>query len=213
MNSNEPIVIDITGISAIGKSTWLNNKKNKSIVYNSRLSTTFFSYRLRLVLDHFRLVNYPSLNLSLNNVFWLFMTSMRLNESYKIKFSVFRNCLLKFLIQRDAIILSEKSYGSVIFIDEGISHIPFLLQNQKNGLDIIDEFFNRFSYILSDLNVICLYSDADTFIRLKKRGHKRLLKASDKQVYEFISMNKATLLIIKNNRGCFLTFNLEDLDS
>lgn len=131
MNSNEPIVIDITGISAIGKSTWLNNKKNKSIVYNSRLSTTFFSYRLRLVLDHFRLVNYPSLNLSLNNVFWLFMTSMRLNESYKIKFSVFRNCLLKFLIQRDAIILSEKSYGSVIFIDEGISHIPFFIAKSK----------------------------------------------------------------------------------
>ena len=137
MNSNEPIVIDITGISAIGKSTWLNNKKNKGIVYNSRLSTTFFSYRLRLVLDHFRLVNYPSLNLSLNNVFWLFMTSMRLNESYKIKFSVFRNCLLKFLIQRDAIILSEKSYGSVIFIDEGISHIPFLLQNQMVRIDYL----------------------------------------------------------------------------
>jgi len=206
---NNSKVIDITGVSAIGKSTWLNkNCNDKAITYKARGSSPTVTTSILL---HLRLLMFCSFNnyLSFSDIFWLLKKSSTLKDSLKVRLNVFRNCLLKFLVQKEARCFSETVDNDIIYIDEGISHIPFLLQNQASNPQLVfNEFYLRFSNNLADLNIVCLEGNVDTFARLKTRGHKRLINGTDKEINNFIKMNYNTLSNLIENSCYFATFNL-----
>ena len=205
-------IIEVTGVSAVGKSTWLkSHKKPERIVYDNKDINNYFLHflaqTLKLVLFCFKRNSLSSID-----IIWLFKYSMRLNESFHMRINVFRNCILKFINQENAKKNALQYDSPIIYVDEGISHIPFLLQNQPNNKIIIESFYIRFSSQLSKIDVICLKSKANIFFRLKDRGHKRLKNSDDAKITKFVNMNEETLCLMIENASAFKTFNIIEVD-
>jgi hypothetical protein len=70
-----------------------------------------------------------------------------------------------------------KHSGHSCMIDEGISHIPFILMLEK---DEINRFVDLFASYLRDSKIVFLRVDeAILRARLKRRGHKRIRTSND----------------------------------
>lgn len=200
-------VVEITGVPAIGKSTVLNSIKREDAeqFVNDYIKLSQWK---KILFNIFLLLKSIS-TLKSNDISWLWKSSFSVNASFLFRINIFRNCLLKFSYHDYLLNLNNTE---VVFVDEGISHIPFLLQNQSNKKYVIREFYKRFESKLQTLNVVCIDGEVDTFRRLKYRGHKRLIDASDKDIKDFINMNKATLAIIKENSFVYRSFTIINVD-
>jgi len=189
-------IIEITGISAIGKSTYIkeNCVDNDKILFDvegfSNATTGYFIYRFFLASRLFFQSIFLS-SISFSDIFWIFKATVNIRCSLLFRVNIFRNCLLKFY-HYDLLSKSEK-HCKTLFIDEGISHIPFLIQDQNNGKEMIKEFYIRFQKQLSFIKVVCIDGDVNTVERLLLRGHKRLKHSSKHEAKRFDAMNRSTL--------------------
>lgn len=100
----------------------------------------------------------------------------------KARFSAFRNSIEKFGCY---IIFRNKS----VIVDEGISHLPFILQ-LKNDHEIM-EFMNFFRKELSMISVIFLKENNFEILksRLMFRGHKKINNTLIEELNAFVFMN------------------------
>ncbi len=72
--------------------------------------------------------------------------------------------------------LNKLSDGNYV-IDEGVSHIPFILMLEKNE---INRFLDLFSLYLRGSKIVFLRVNENTIrARLKRRGHKRIRTSND----------------------------------
>ena len=199
-------IMEITGISCIGKSTYISSNNFRTI--DDLLDPSkIMSYAVYLF---FLIKSNTMLSISIYDTFWLLRSSMKVRASILTKLNIFRNCLLKFAYYGYLNNL-QKSIEDIV-IDEGVSHIPFLLQDQVNGDQVIEEFYCRFSNQLSCVSVICLNANVDTIERLMSRGHKRLKSNSHDEAKRFNDMNKRTLkeIILRSDRyKCFSMIAIE----
>ena len=180
-------VVELTGIPCVGKSTYISFNNYHTI--DELLDSSIIMNNAFYLFDLIKSGATPSL--SIYDAFWLLRSSMKVRGSLFTKLNIFRNCILKFAYY--SYLSNRQKSKEDIVIDEGISHIPFLLQDQINGHQVIEEFYSRFSDQLSCVSVVCLNADVDTIERLKSRGHKRLKSYSHDEVKKFNDMNKRTL--------------------
>lgn len=196
-------VIECTGVPCVGKSTFLEfvHKSNPELVF-SRCDLIPGSLRKaipvvgRLYAEVKLLVLYlfdgP---LSFRNHWDLLRASLNCNESFFFSLNIFRNVLLKFAVDS---YVHKRYRGEIVFIDEGISHLPFLFQNSTSDLRIVDGLYARFREIMaSNLVLIMEAGDADIGNRLANRGHKRLKSRSEIEIAEFMKSSFETLEQIK----------------
>lgn len=97
---------------------------------------------------------------------WLFRNIIKLDLNFFEKVNLTRNVFKKFLVY-----YIFKNRKKSIVVDEGISHLPFILSLSKD--DIIE--FSKFFFIfLNNINVICVTSELEVnWSRLITRGHSK----------------------------------------
>jgi hypothetical protein len=197
MLNRSPSIIEVTGISGIGKTSFINNLEGKYIPYES------INIRYKL----FAFISFFLLKIvSIRQIIWMFNCSISSNHtSIMFKLNIFRNLLLKF-IRFEAAFHASTSLSSIILVDEGVSHIPFIIQDSKNLDKNLDYFFTEFKVFLNQTTLVIIDIDiSDEIIcnRLLLRGHKRLIGYSIKEIKLFIKNNRRTLNKIINEENSF----------
>lgn len=163
-------ITELSGLPASGKSTFVKQKK-LIISCNEKLFPFLFKYNPLPLISSllaeaylfflgFKLLSLKELN--------LFIKMARKEDvSFLYQINIFRNTLRKFSVSY----LVGKKPLSVIYIDEGISHIPFnyLSSDFNNIIEIIQPYLNYIS-----VDYIEITSDETLKKRLLNRGHARL---------------------------------------
>ena len=173
---------ELTGVPGSGKSTYVIKEKltvqsSESlfpILYKLPYKAAVIFSELYLFLLGFKVLSIIELN-------FFFKIAMREQVSISFKLNIFRNTLRKFAIYY----LTLRHYDSKVYIDEGISHIPF-----SHTSSSFEEIFPIIEPYLKNTSLIYIRctSDEELKRRLLHRGHSRL---------KFISVEK---LILKSRK-------------
>jgi hypothetical protein len=207
-------VIEVTGEPCAGKSYFLRGMGSESDVQVfkglARLSDEG-SRLISLILvttDFVRALWSNSIGWA--NILWLFKASMGIEDNIFVKLNVFRNCVLKFYTYQVLTFHRGDKYkwGNPVFVDEGISHIPFLFQNHRCKEVVLEEYFRRFSLVISTLNVFLICTSADTVERLVIRGHKRVSGRDIEYIRKFQARNRCISNFLKSKGDSFASFKV-----
>ncbi len=152
-------MIEVSGQPGSGKSTFLKNK-NKVVQ-----KKWYLEFLWPLIAMYTLLFEYTIFLYILRKIIFLQRTKLE-------KINIIRNIFIKLLFYY---FYSKKHDW---FVDEGISHIPFLLDFTS------DRDFSDFIHLFSKYcrNIDLVFIDADEIIikkRLLKRGHKRIRNDSE----------------------------------
>ena len=128
--------------------------------------------------------------ITIQQLWWLIRKTHQYNEKLIFKLNAFRNCVLKFGYR------FYETEGGFVVIDEGIAHIPFILELQKPK--DIDEFITLFHQHLSHAIILFIEAPAGEktlFERLYVRGHVRIETADETAA--FIDRNSRVAVLYK----------------
>ena len=161
-------IIEITGIPASGKSTFLMKKGIEGFDPSKRKNTQGQKNKFILVKIGYEIWFFilGCISLSPSNLFFFFKSSLHEKGSILQNLNIFRNIIRKFGIRNLAIKENTDCY-----IDEGISHIPFNLLNSDTTkiIELTALFLKPISlYYVDHPSIESLEK------RLNKRGHSRL---------------------------------------
>ena len=173
-------MIEVTGAPCSGKTTFIK------MVYpneNILLGGMPLSYgHIKRLICSFFLSLYALLNktISFKQTCWLLIKAANYDENLFSKINALRNSMAKFGY------FLFKSKNNSILVDEGISHIPFILGLERED---VDQFIMLFWHQLGKIRII--FIEASTNEKLKarviKRGHKRVRAVKD--VEDFVGKN------------------------
>lgn len=159
---------ELSGLPASGKSTYVK-KENLTVQSSNRLWPALHKCpkKIAIVLSEFHLFFIGFKVLSTRELFLFFKMSMREEVGPLFKVNIFRNTLRKFAVYN----LTCQDLDSDIYIDEGISHIPFnyFSSSFAEVFPIIEPYLKNIS-----LTYISCNSDEELKKRLLYRGHSRL---------------------------------------
>jgi hypothetical protein len=212
-------ISEITGISCSGKSALVAilHARKDIVIFDAgqfvdpASPATMLGRLTAEIKNLFNLFMFNNGLLCLSDVFWLFKEIFKVRAVLRMKFNILFNCILKFSYH--ATIRRKNLKGCNCIVDEGISHIPFLLQDQSEWKKMQEEFFSRFEKQLSEINVIYLdASGVNTIERLIQRGHKRLKNKSLEEVKVFDKKNRETMLLIISRSKVFKSFEKTSQD-
>ena len=162
--------IELTGQSCAGKTSFLSRKVLDGD--GIELKAYKLGYKSEKIITFFRGTIYLGLSKTVILLYWSFKEEANL----LFRLNIFRNAVTKVGIF-STLIKKKSNTSSVLLVDEGLSHLPFLFLNTETPrvLSLISEE-------LKNINVIFLKSPGFEVIkeRLKIRGHKRL---------KFLSLN------------------------
>lgn len=169
-------ILEVTGVPCSGKTTYINKVyPNEEVLlggvpieYNSA-KRVFYS----VFLIFYSLING---SLKLTQTWWLIVKAFEYNETLFAKMNALRNCMIKFGY------MFFKKKNNPKLIDEGISHIPFILGLE--GKDI-DAFITLFRQHLKKIKILFIQTPTGKTLedRIISRGHKRLRSAKDAQSF------------------------------
>lgn len=119
--------------------------------------------------------------LSFRQAYWLIQKVVRYDETLLSRLNALRNSINKFGYH----FFMARANADCI-IDEGISHIPFILELEKSEIYC---FVNLFHQHLVQKSIIFIETPPKEILmeRLMKRGHKRI--RSEKDVEAFVEKN------------------------
>lgn len=135
--------------------------------------------------------------------FFTWISKKCLSSDYNLIscFIVFVNVFAKF--GKSYVTINKKKTNTTTVIDEGLSHIPFILMLSESEID----YFIKSSFTLLSRTLIYFkyasYSDISS--RLKKRGHKRVRNTKDFMFFlenHYRVQNEYYFLLIKNGLTC-----------
>lgn len=156
--------IEVTGPPGVGKSRYITHQLGHLEAYQGFYPKHYGRLREAAVATGQLMRLSLCRDLSMRQMLWLLRMARKYEESLWVRANAFRHALLKFGLTR----FVEQE----IVVDEGVSHIPFLLQ--LAGEDI-EEFVRLFSGHLRRKAIILLVPGSDEALtqRLNSRGHKR----------------------------------------
>ena len=97
----------------------------------------------------------------------------------------------------------------VVYVDEGISHIPFLLQESGVECRTIEAFVDEFAVQLRELHVLFLDAPAELVReRLRRRGHARIPRGDEACLARFVETSARTAECLKRRRDAFAVFDI-----
>jgi hypothetical protein len=175
-------IIEITGAPCSGKTTFLKSNFADAKVLKSLFPETasVFSKLIHSIKSIFKVL--VTRQLTTQQLRWLIRKTLQYDASLISKLNAFRNCTLKF---DNHFRMVEDSF---VVVDEGISHIPFILEIQSPTE--IDEFTALFRKHLAGVTILFVEAPADKeilFVRLCRRGHVRISSTDD--INAFVDRN------------------------
>ncbi len=152
---------EITGQPCSGKSTYIDK-----VLLSYKISESSTDTLIQKIYFFF----YGFMYLENSRIKKILKWSLKENASILFRLNIFRNAIAKFAIFNKKYFLKLKNNHN-FFLDEGISHLPFLFLETDTKL-VVEFIFNE----LQQVNVLFLKSPGSEKIkkRLKDRGHKRL---------------------------------------
>ena len=193
-------IIEISGVPGSGKTSLLRmvqGELNDNIsiyddsllIKNKFINLTFPVSVLRRIGQLYILLtfvvsifNYKKILQSLASSVW------GIDCGFWIKLYIYYNILLKFARYDYA---SRSMLDKVFLFDEGLTHIPFNLQDYKSQ-DIVDieNIFSLFSNCLNNIDLIVISAESGVLeSRLKIRGHKRMIQ-NQLEIHSFVEKNQ-----------------------
>ncbi len=174
-------VIELTGAPGSGKTTFIEKNYPDRFVLLGGLPLSFRTgkrvlYSIVLFLYAIRIRA-----LSLGQIWWLVKKAVTYDETLFAKINALRNSITKFGYN-----FFERHTDASLIIDEGISHIPFILGLENKE---ISDFIYQFNQHLAEIRIIFIDSLPKEILekRIIKRGHKRVRAGRD--VERFVAKN------------------------
>lgn len=173
--------VEITGAPGSGKTTFIESHFARQTVL---LGTMPVSYgKIRRLIYSIILPCYALYNgvISLRQTCWLVKKSAKYDEALCARINGLRNSLTKFGYG-----FFKANAKEVLIIDEGISHIPFILGLENKE---IDDFVSLFREHLDKNWIIFIEVPTKEILvkRITARGHKRVKRAHD--AVKFVEIN------------------------
>ena len=173
-------VIEITGAPCSGKTSFINNNFVDKAILLSGMPVSY-GIAKRLLFSFF--LSFYALatgSISLRQTWWLVKKAGTYDETLFSRLNAFRNSMLKFGYHL------FKLMQNTMLVDEGISHIPFILGLSSS--DIV-EFIKIFRNHLEKVEIAFVESPTKEELkaRLILRGHKRVRNVSD--IESFVEKN------------------------
>lgn len=176
-------VFEVTGVPCSGKSTlvrsWLRFDGYTILLGGMPLS--FGPFKRGSVSVFLSLYGLFKRSITIRQAWWLFSQAVRYDEKFFSRLNALRNSLTKFGYGY------YKKKSGLILVDEGVSHIPFILGLSNESVDCFIELFRP---QLEHLSIILVATPSDDTLRQRiiTRGHKRVRSVKD--VDSFIMKNK-----------------------
>ncbi len=170
-NTNHTI-IEVTGPPGAGKSTYIDRHLGDRIVYQGYSPSTGGRTGRVMRSIFFPIRMLASCRLSWKQFTWLMRMASRLDDGLIERINAFRNAWLKFSLKFDEPKAGNAVNSGAVVIDEGISHIPFIMELRKEQ---IDRFLELFGDELKGRLLVLMEppSEEELLDRLRRRGHRR----------------------------------------
>lgn len=167
-------IVEVTGMPGSGKTTHIKSHFTKATVLDGAMPVSFGSLRrvlYSIILPFYGLI---TRSVTIKQVWWLITRTVSYRETLIAKINALRNCLSMFGYRLFLRKLNERN----IVLDEGISHIPFILELSETD---INEFVALFHQSLARLTIVFIESPSTDVLRTRliARGHKRIRSADD----------------------------------
>lgn len=203
----EVYIVEVTGAPGSGKTTLIKSQFAKAALLNGPMPISYGAIRrviYSVILPFYALA---SRAITIRQVWWLLKRTVIYRGNWYSKINAFRNSLNMF-----GYCLFINSDKKTIVVDEGISHIPFILELDQEG---IDEFIFLFHPNLKRIKIIFTatsLSDNALCERIFARGHRRVKSLEDAR--ELVAENSKVAHLYKKallNAGLeILTQRLDD---
>jgi len=179
--------IEITGEPGVGKSYCSGHLADD----------TYLKYPItdRILSVVFELFSLPFFLMLVNPKILIYCVKYSFKADHRLlfKLNVFRNVIKKIVFFRLTSFFSSKNF----FVDEGISHLPFLFAITDK--DEFITFCTLFSAYLSKLHLVRVSSSNEIIkSRVLARGHKRLTGKNDEYREEFFKNNRTVAILIND---------------
>jgi hypothetical protein len=175
-------IIEVTGAPGSGKTTFIEDNFSGHYVLLGGMPLSYGT--LKRILGSIFTVIYALAtgSISSRQLLWLVKKSATYEETLIARVNALRNGLMKFGYR---IFRNEET---TTIVDEGVSHIPFILGLHDKD---IDEFLKLFHQQLTEVHIIFVTAPLEDMLRrrLLTRGHKRI--RSNQAVDGFIDRNIA----------------------
>jgi len=175
-----PEVIEITGAPCSGKTTFIKRVyPNEDILLGGMPLS--YGYVKRLLCSIFvSLYALLSKTISFKQTCWVLIKAANYDENLFSRINALRNSMAKF----GYFIFKPKNNS--ILVDEGISHIPFILGLKRED---VDHFIMLFWHQLGKIRIIFIEASTNEKLkaRIVTRGHKRVRAVKDAE--DFVKKN------------------------
>lgn len=134
---------------------------------------------------------------TLRELRWIARQVLASNQPLRHRLNLARNCLLK-LAYRSYLSRFPELEGSDVYVDEGVSHIPLLVQRCGQASAVVSEFADLFAHRLDGVEIICVEHLQDELAaRLARRGHTRIDTRDPDAVSRLLAESGATVAELK----------------
>lgn len=170
-------IIEVTGAPGSGKTTFINSAFANSTVLMAGMPLSFGAFRRILSSIFLPCHAIMAGAINIKQIWWLLRKSIKYDELFLAKLNALRNALIKFSYRY----FFSQTMPSVI-IDEGISHIPFILGLDERDLN---EFVILFSRQLAKIKIVFVNPPPKEILieRIITRGHKRVRHALEAEAF------------------------------
>lgn len=174
-------VIEISGVSGSGKTVFVKSHFSGHFILLGGIPLSYGKFKRACYSIILPFYAFATGLLSFGQAYWLIQKAVRYDETVLSRLNALRNSISKFGYH----FFTARANADCI-IDEGISHIPFILELEKSE---IYRFVNLFHQHLVQKSIIFIETPPKEILmeRLMKRGHKRI--RSEKDIEAFVEKN------------------------
>ncbi len=169
--------IEVTGSPGSGKTTFINQSFSDKVVLLGGMPLSYDTAKRILYSFLLSIYAIATGSISLGQIWWLVKKSAKYDETLFARINALRNSMTKFGYG-----FFKAHAASALIIDEGISHIPFILGLENKE---ITEFIIQFRQHLLKKSIIFIESPPRDLLknRIITRGHKRVRIAHDAEAF------------------------------
>jgi len=196
-------IIEITGVPASGKSWYINEKlsaddanvfafdagvlRNKHGQLNQKWRAEITMWALLVFRKAIRYKEFV----------WILRQAFASKQPLRHRINLARNCLLK-LAYKPYLANFPELKNSVVYIDEGLSHIPMVVQRTNEIATVVMQFEKLFGHRLADTEIVVVeHAGEDHVARLQNRGHTRIDTTNLAEVTQLESTSSETVQHLK----------------